>query len=240
MCRSVQFLDATTDKAGGDPVSGDPIIDLENVAICEMTFSVIGPVRTIYRLSVIHDESIMALRKRKGMTKSGLSAFSLVELVIVIVIIGIIAAVAIPRFSRSQTGAGDQALAANLRILRSAIDKYAAEHAGVNPGAKTDGGSGAANSEAAFVSQLTKFSSEAGVTSDTRTSEFKFGPYLLKIPTLPVSGKRGRRTVAIDTTNSPPLVTGGAEAWIYNPTTGEIIANTDDANATGMRAYDEY
>jgi hypothetical protein len=44
----------------------------------------------------------------------------------------------------------------------------------------------------------------------------------------------------IDATNSPPLVTAALKAWVYNPVTGEIIANSDDANFDGSRAYDEY
>jgi hypothetical protein len=50
----------------------------------------------------------------------------------------------------------------------------------------------------------------------------------------------GSDTVAIDTSNSPPLVTAGDEGWVYNPATGEIIVNTDDANDAGTLTYDEY
>ena len=60
--------------------------------------------------------------------------FSLVELVIVVVIIGIIAAIATPRLSRGASAASESALRGNLKSLRSAIDRYAAEHGGAYPG----------------------------------------------------------------------------------------------------------
>ncbi len=46
--------------------------------------------------------------------------------------------------------------------------------------------------------------------------------------------------MAIDAVDSPPLVVSGTDGWVYNPNTGEIIANSDDANLDGTRAYDEY
>lgn len=168
------------------------------------------------------------------------SAFSLVELVIAVVIIGIIAAIAIPRISSAVSRTGENSLMADLSSLRRAIDTYAAEHNGVFPGANADGASGAANSPAAFNSQLTMYSSETGVVSATKDAGHSFGPYLRMIPPLPVGDSKGSNTVAIDTTNSPPLATGGGEGWVYNPLTGEIIANSDDANLENTRAYDEY
>jgi type II secretory pathway pseudopilin PulG len=92
--------------------------------------------------------------------------FSLVELVIVIVLIGVIAAIAIPRLSSGATGSGDAALKQSLKVLRDAIERYAAEHGGDFPAFRADPSEGhAANSEGAFQSQLTRFSSRSGATS---------------------------------------------------------------------------
>jgi len=167
--------------------------------------------------------------------------FSLVELVIVIIIIGIIAAIAIPRVSRGSRGAGESALSKNLSVLRNAIELYASEHDGDYPGAKTDG-TNAAETALATEAQLLKYSSALGEVSDTRDNAHPFGPYLRKgLPPLSVGAKRGNVGLAIDITNSPPVVVATADiGWVYNPKTGDIIANTDEDNEAGDTTYDTY
>lgn len=166
--------------------------------------------------------------------------FSLVELVIVIVIIGIIAAIAIPRVSRGSRGAGESALTSNLSILRNAIEYYASEHNGRYPGTKADGTFDTTSTT--FEDQLLKYSDALGNVSDTKDATHQFGPYLRKgIPPLPVGSKRGNTGVEIDTTNAPPLVTATPDiGWVYNPETGDLIANTDESNEAGDTTYDTY
>ena len=169
--------------------------------------------------------------------------FSLVELVIVIVIIGIIAAIAVPRISRGAKGAVESAVRGDLAGLRAAIDLYAAEHKGVFPGkiAKTGSGVGA---EADFVAQVTTFSDVNGKTGDydaSATPAIIYGPYLRKgLPPLPVGANAGSTDVKFDAVNSPPVVAeAGGEGWVFNPNTGEIIANTAATDETG-NAYSGY
>lgn len=170
--------------------------------------------------------------------------FSLVELVIVIVIIGIIAAIAIPRVSRGARGAGESSLSSNLSVLRNAVELYASEHNGDYPGAKADGEGNAADSAEAMANQLTKYSKVTGETSDTRdpANGFVYGPYLRKgIPPLPVGTNRGKTTVLMDTVNTPPAVSvNTGQGWVYNPRTGDLIANADNMNDAGEKAYNEY
>ncbi len=174
-----------------------------------------------------------ARRKRTG--------FSLVELVIVIVIIGIIAAIAVPRISRGAKGASDSAVRGDLAALRAAIDLYAAEHGGVFPGKlKKDGSAGGAAAD--FIEQLTKHSDKDGVTGTyDAASGLVYGPYLRNgIPPLPVGANAGSTDVVFDSTNSPPEVAeGGGEGWVYNPDTGEIIANTAATTEAGDK-YSEF
>jgi len=155
------------------------------------------------------------------------AAFSLVELVVVIVIIGIIAAMAIPRLSRGTAGAADSALAGNLAIIRNAINLYSAEHNGGLP------------TQANFEAQLTQFSSLTGAVSATRDAVHQFGPYILAIPPCPVGDQTNPTAVAFDAANSPPSVVADVGGWIYNPNTGEFLANTNLTDRNG-RAYNTY
>jgi prepilin-type N-terminal cleavage/methylation domain-containing protein len=154
------------------------------------------------------------------------AAFSLVELVVVIVIIGIIAAMAIPRLSRGTAGAGDSALAGDLAIVRNAIQLYAAEHHGDFP------------TQAKFVEQLTMYTSAGGAENASRTTTYPYGPYLLAIPNCPVGNQTDPDAVAFDTT-SPPSVLADTGGWIYNPNTGEFLANSNATDQLG-KAYNTY
>lgn len=153
--------------------------------------------------------------------------FSLIELVIVVVIIGIIAAIAIPRLSRGAQGAGDSALSANLSVLRSAIDLYAAEHGGTYPAFAT------------FSDQLTKYSDATGATSDTKGSGIIYGPYLRKVPVLPVGPQTIRNNTVVDGSSSM-TATGANGGWIYSATTGEIKANTTTDADVSTKLYNTY
>ncbi len=133
------------------------------------------------------------------------AGFSLVELVIVIVIIGVIAAIAVPRISRGAAGAGQSALRADLHVLRNALDMYAAEHNGTYPLATT------------FEAQLTQFTDDAGATNATKTTQYKYGPYLIAVPLLKVGDGKGQKGVSD--------LTGPTIGWIYVEGTGQINAN---------------
>jgi prepilin-type N-terminal cleavage/methylation domain-containing protein len=160
--------------------------------------------------------------------------FSLIELVIVVVIIGIIAAIAIPRMSRGSQGAADSALSGNLSVLRNAIDLYQTEHQNYPASALGD-------TQAVFERQLTKYTDATGASNanGTKDASHTYGPYLRKIPPLPVGSKRGLTSlkVALDT----DVPGASPEAWIYYHTTGEIKANLvdteTDAKSTPYNTY---
>lgn len=147
--------------------------------------------------------------------------FSLIELVIVVVIIGVLAAIAIPRLSRGAASAGEAALTADLRILRSAIDTYATEHGGEYP---------------TGPEQLLKFTDVNGNISETKTGEFVFGPYLRAAPPLPVGEKKGAAKMDVVANEDDPAV-----GWIYDPSNGTVRANTKvtevDAKGKPFRDY---
>jgi prepilin-type N-terminal cleavage/methylation domain-containing protein len=153
--------------------------------------------------------------------------FSLVELVIVVVIIGIIAAIAVPRISRGAKGAGDSALRGSLAGLRNAIDMYAAEHGGVFP----------AGTQTEIVDRLTKRTDAAGNVGTTAGTHI-YGPYLRGgLPPLPIGVNKGDSDLIIDpATFAPSDATAGG--WVYNTTTGEIIANSEGADESGKNYAD--
>lgn len=142
--------------------------------------------------------------------------FSLVEMVIVVVIIAIIAAIAIPRISMGAASANEAAAAGNLQLMRDALIRYAAEHKNVFPGPDAN----------TVADQLCQYSDAAGLTAPNRATDKIFGPYLSSIPPCPIGFFPGSSDIAINTDNSPPIPDLNAEAgWVYNPGTGEIIAN---------------
>lgn len=170
--------------------------------------------------------SVMRLIRRTRMCRARRAGFSLVELTVAITIIGVIAAIAVPRVSRGAQGAGGAATKADLAVLRQAIDIYAAEHGGAFPGKKPDGLGGAAETEAALISQMLKFTDFNGNAADTRAYPYVYGPYLAKrFPPAPVGAFAGSSQVSV-TTTGPQRVSTENFGWVYNVNNGEIILNT--------------
>lgn len=152
----------------------------------------------------------------KRLPKNRAKGFSLIELVIVVVIIGVIAAIAVPRLSRGSEGARDSALQGDLAVLRSALDLYAAEHDGDYP------------TVADFDVQLTTYTDSAGATSPDKEAPYIYGPYLRKVPPLPVGANKGSKTITTDFSGT----TAGA-GWCYDPNSGKIAANSTETDASG-------
>lgn len=155
--------------------------------------------------------------------------FSLVELVIVVVIIGVIAAIAVPRISRGAKGAGESALRGSLAAMRNAIDMYSAEHNGAFPGA--DG------LNTTVIRQLTEKTNISGAAGT------EFGPYLRRMPPVPVGPNAAKATgilmsVADPLSGAVDEITDATLGWIYNKDTGEIIPNTDDTDDNTVNYYD--
>jgi prepilin-type N-terminal cleavage/methylation domain-containing protein len=159
------------------------------------------------------------MRERRCTTRGG---FSLLEVVIVVAIIAILAAIGIPRMSRGSRGANDSAVSGNLAVLRNAIELYSAEHGGKFP------------TTADIDQQLTKYTSIDGVTNNTKSAPYIYGPYIRTIPPLTVGLRKGQS--GINTADDPNT------GWIYaDATTGVIKANTaDDVVDDSGTAYNKY
>jgi len=84
-----------------------------------------------------------------------------------------------------------------------------------------------------IADQLTKYTDSKGAVSDTKTTTCYFGPYIRKIPPLPVGAKKGNTGIA--------AADGDGVGWIYDASAGNITANTgatelDDAG----KKYSDY
>lgn len=176
------------------------------------------------------------MNEHQHMQRRRARGFTLVELLIVVIILAILAAIVVPQFSAATDDAKLSSLDTTLANMRSAIDLYYQQH-GEYPGDLTSigtgcaagpagaTGTGAADTEAAFLDQLA-FYSDANSESCTKTdSAFKYGPYLKK-RAMPENPFTGVSTVAISTDGSlgmASLVTNGG--WKYDTTTGQFIAD---------------
>jgi len=133
-------------------------------------------------------------------------AFTLLEVLIVAAIIAVLVVIAIPRMSRSSRSADASALAADLAVLRNAIEFFAAEHGNTYP------------SVSDIVSQLTQYTDYFCDAQATRDNTHIYGSYVLKIPPLTVGPRKGCTGIAAADANDV--------GWIYNENTGHIRANT--------------
>lgn len=160
--------------------------------------------------------------------RSGTAGFSLIELVIVVVLIGLIASIAIPRMSRGSAGAADSAMAANLEELRKALETYQAEHQGNYP-----------TSGATLAGQLTSYTDVKGNTSTVRTGAFTFGPYLQKIPVLPLGDQKGITAVGPTPAGNVPQAVVPGFGWLYDGA-GNIYPNTGQLSDATGKTYMSY
>ncbi|MEX0777595.1 MAG: prepilin-type N-terminal cleavage/methylation domain-containing protein [Phycisphaeraceae bacterium] len=147
----------------------------------------------------------MTARNRK------LHGFTLVEILIVVVILGILAAIVIPQFTNASESAKLSSLSSQLQTIRSQLELYQVQHKGGYPTID------------ATWTKLTLFTDVDGNTNATKTSTFKFGPYLQQAPVNPFEAS---------------ATTGAAAAagvgWTYVQSTGVIKAVLSTTKATEL------
>ena len=164
------------------------------------------------------------------MSKKRNEGFTLVELIIVIIILGILAALAIPQFTTSTDDAKDATQAANLAVLRNAVNLYYHQHNSTYPGFN-DEDTGlpavAAGMADAFVAQLTEYSDIDGNCQTTKAGTHPFGPYLMsrQIPDNPWADSAVAANSVQADDSATPLTADDATGWYASVVTGEIIPN---------------
>jgi general secretion pathway protein G len=152
------------------------------------------------------------------------SGFTLVELLIVVIILAILAAVVIPQFAASTDDAKAASLDTTLANMRATLDLYYQQH-GEYPSANGDG-VGAANTTAAFLGQLTKYTDAAGDAETTKDVTHVYGPYLRKpqLPTEPMTNSAALQIVTVGTLGLTATA-GDPGGWKFDNVTGQFIVN---------------
>lgn len=110
--------------------------------------------------------------------------------------------------------------------LRNAIDLYTTEHVGDPP------------TVANFENEMLLFTDETGDAQAAPDATHIFGPYLRALPPLPVIGEGAtagtRGSTKVDSTAATDV------AWVFNPATGDITANTGTATDETGTLYSSY
>jgi len=157
--------------------------------------------------------------------------FTLVEILIVVTILGIMASIMIPKFSNATEETRETMLREELRILRTQIATYRAQHWDTCPG--YDGGGNV--SEQAFIDQLTMYTDENGNTNAVAGPVFKYGPYLREIPENPLNNKSSIQLIPDG--GAMPGAATDADGWIFKPEENIIRADSVGNDNQGNSYY---
>lgn len=158
-------------------------------------------------------------------------AFTLIEILIVIAVLGILAALVVPQFQDYSQKAKESNAKANLKILRGAIGRYAAQHNGVPPGYLN----GTLLPKAFFaVNQLVYCSNLAGrIEGRTPSGEYIYGPYLNDSNIINPFNKKSTCVFVSDFSKNPD----GTNGWLYNPGTKDIRIDWPGTDSKGVKYF---
>jgi len=134
--------------------------------------------------------------------------FTVMEVFMVIVILCIVAAIAVPRVSHAAAENRTSDMVGKLHLVRSQVELYKAQHAGLLPGQKV---TGADITQADFIDAMT-----------TRSAVDGYGPYIKQMPENPfVAGDAADDITCVNDADAVPTGTEGTGWWL-NAATGEF------------------
>jgi prepilin-type N-terminal cleavage/methylation domain-containing protein len=151
-------------------------------------------------------------------------AFTLIEVLIVVALVAILAATVIPRFASSTEDAKQSALEHDLRLMRSQIQAYEAQHFGDYPEIR--------NNALPQLTGATNVYGEIGTPGD----EYPHGPYLEgALPVNPFDQSNQVTRVAV-AGRKPLSSVGNLGGWQYDPSNGAIWPNHPEYYRLGQQS----
>jgi len=167
------------------------------------------------------------------------AGFTLIEILIVVAILGVLAAIVVPELSSASRQAREGVIKDDLRFMREQITRYMIQHDDRPPGYPAGSIIATATpDETNFIDQMTRYSDVTGATAGGYSNNFKFGPYLTKIPDNPLSSKNGILVVDNGAAIPAPDLTQ-PYGWIYKPQTLQFMPNLPGVDLDG-RPYTSY
>ena len=180
--------------------------------------------RRVAKNKTLSATPIPKLKTQNLKLKTALLGFTLVEVLIVVAILGILAAIVIPLYENNSQKAKESAAKENLRVLRNAIELYAAQHKGVPPGYLNNAPTSTPAS-IIFLSQMTKNK-----------------PYLSGLPKNPFSGQNSVYVFAnnqtLDESTAATTVSTAIFGWVYKPATKTIKLHWPGTDSKGEKYFD--
>jgi general secretion pathway protein G len=145
--------------------------------------------------------------------RSGRIEITLTNALLFALIAAIVCAAGVPLIERASERAKTASLKQSLRMLRSQIELYKAEHGG-QPPLLYDGS----------LPQLIRATNAAGFPGDP-SGEYRYGPYLRNgIPVNPITG----RSLITATDVFPPSAPSGNGGWLYHQQSGQIAVDLEE------------
>ncbi len=161
--------------------------------------------------------------------------FTLVEILIVVIILGILGVMIIPQFSSATESARAAMLMDDLRMMRSQMEVFKAQHRGVPPGFP-DGDTAQAPTEAAVRAHITQSSTSAGATAAVGTDGYPYGPYMKEIPANPFNGKSS--LLVLPASTPCPNTPSDQYGWIYQPSSLTFKSDSLGSDTNGVPYFD--
>ena len=161
-------------------------------------------------------------------------AFTLVEVILVVAILGILAALVLPTFQGHAAEARVSAAKDTLRTVRSQIELYKMQHDGIPPGYAN----GSPVGEALLAFQFTATTKVSGAVSPSTVpaGEYRYGPYLRKLPQNPYNNLSSIAYVA-EAADFASAV-DGSTGWLYKKETAEFKINQPGVDSEGVAFID--